>query len=84
MGFAAESENLLAAAREKLAGKSLDMIFANPIGVEGVGFQADANAVTLLTPQGEAIESGRMEKARVADWMWERIAERMPTREPVG
>lgn len=75
VGFAAESENLLEAAREKLSAKKLDLVFANPIGVPGVGFDADANHVTLIAA-GEEIDSGRMPKDEAARWVWGRILER--------
>lgn len=77
-GFAAESEDLLGSARRKLASKKLDLIFANPIGVEGVGFTAADNSVTLLDTQGAEIDSGKMSKGRIAEWMWERMIERLP------
>jgi phosphopantothenoylcysteine decarboxylase/phosphopantothenate--cysteine ligase len=77
VGFAAESENLIEAARGKLQNKQLDMIFANPIGVEGVGFEADSNSVTLLTREGEQDSSDRRSKDEIAAWIWDRIEARM-------
>lgn len=77
VGFAAESENLMEAAERKLRDKQLDMIFANPIGVEGVGFAADSNTVTLLTREGHRETSERRPKAEIAGWIWERILARM-------
>lgn len=76
VGFAAESEDLIEAAKRKLADKKLDLIFANPIGVPGVGFESESNAVTMISKKGEQIDSGRMPKDDVADWIWERILER--------
>lgn len=78
VGFAAESENLIEAAERKLKDKQLDMIFANPIGVEGVGFEADSNTVTLLTKEGTRVASERQTKAEIAQWIWDRISERLP------
>lgn len=80
VGFAAESENLMDAAERKLRDKQLDVIFANPIGVEGVGFEADSNKVTMLTREGRREDSGRRPKAEIAGWIWERILERMAGR----
>lgn len=77
VGFAAESENLLESAERKLRDKQLDMIFANPIGVEGVGFEADSNTVTLLTKEGTREASERQSKAEIAQWIWDRIGERL-------
>jgi phosphopantothenoylcysteine decarboxylase / phosphopantothenate---cysteine ligase len=49
IGFAAETENALENARQKLSSKSLDAIVANDISREGVGFDSDRNAVTIIT-----------------------------------
>ncbi len=49
MGFAAETENVLENARKKLASKSLDAIVVNDVSREGVGFDSDRNAVTIIT-----------------------------------
>ena len=48
VGFAAESENLLEYARAKLARKNLDMVVANNISDNQIGFNSDDNAVTLV------------------------------------
>jgi phosphopantothenoylcysteine decarboxylase / phosphopantothenate---cysteine ligase len=80
VGFAAESENLMEAAGRKLRDKQLDMIFANPIGVAGVGFEAENNSVTLLTKAGDRADSGNRPKAEIAGWIWERILDRLPAK----
>lgn len=49
VGFAAETENALENARQKLASKRLDAIVVNDVSREGVGFDSDRNAVTILT-----------------------------------
>jgi phosphopantothenoylcysteine decarboxylase / phosphopantothenate---cysteine ligase len=49
VGFAAETTNALENARQKLAAKNLDMIVVNDVSHEGVGFESDRNAVTILT-----------------------------------
>jgi len=49
IGFAAETENGLDNARRKLASKSLDAIVLNDVSREGVGFDSDSNAVTIMT-----------------------------------
>ncbi len=53
VGFAAESHDLLAAARRKLARKGCDLLVANDISRRDAGFDSDDNAVLLLTPDGE-------------------------------
>ena len=49
VGFAAETENVLENARQKLVSKSLDAIVVNDVSREGVGFDSDRNAVTIIT-----------------------------------
>ena len=49
VGFAAETQNALQNARKKLASKSLDAIVVNDVSREGVGFDSDRNAVTIIT-----------------------------------
>lgn len=50
VGFAAETENLLANAREKLTRKRCDLIIANDVSKSGIGFDSDHNEVTLVYP----------------------------------
>ena len=49
VGFAAETENALENARQKLTSKNLDAIVVNDVSREGVGFDSDRNAVTIIT-----------------------------------
>ncbi len=72
IGFAAETSNALENARQKLAAKGLDMIVVNDVSREGVGFDSDRNAVTILTrddPEATAVpETSKWEVAqRVLD-----------------
>ncbi|MHA7817307.1 MAG: bifunctional phosphopantothenoylcysteine decarboxylase/phosphopantothenate--cysteine ligase CoaBC [Pseudohaliea sp.] len=53
VGFAAETRDLLAYARGKLERKGLDLVVANDVSAEGIGFNSDDNAVTLLWAGGE-------------------------------
>ena len=50
VGFAAETDDLLANAERKLAAKHLDLIVANDVGAPATGFRHDTNAVTILAP----------------------------------
>jgi phosphopantothenoylcysteine decarboxylase/phosphopantothenate--cysteine ligase len=50
IGFAAETENVIENARKKLAAKSLDAIVVNDVAREGIGFDSERNAATILTP----------------------------------
>lgn len=52
VGFAAETHDLLANARAKLARKNLDYIVANPVGRPGSGFESPHNRATLLGREG--------------------------------
>ena len=53
VGFAAESGDPVARGREKLRAKHCDLIVANDISRGDAGFDADTNAVTLITADGE-------------------------------
>lgn len=64
VGFAAETNDVVHHAREKLIHKKLDMILANAVG-KGVGFECDVNQVTVITPTRE-IELALMHKTRLA------------------
>ncbi len=55
IGFAAETENVLENARQKLVSKNLDAIVVNDVSREGVGFDSDRNAVTIIT-RDEVVE----------------------------
>lgn len=53
VGFAAESQDVEAYARDKLAKKNLDMIAANDITAEGLGFNSDKNALHVIWRDGD-------------------------------
>ena len=73
VGFAAETEDLIANARAKLSRKGCDWIVANDVSDDVFG--AEGNAVTLITPQGEDAWP-RRSKAAVARALAARIADR--------
>ncbi|WP_219945514.1 bifunctional phosphopantothenoylcysteine decarboxylase/phosphopantothenate--cysteine ligase CoaBC [Iamia sp. SCSIO 61187] len=52
VGFAAETDDVLANARDKLARKGLDLIVANDVGAPGVGFEHDTNQVVVVSASG--------------------------------
>ncbi len=66
IGFAAETEDALASGRAKLMRKGADAIVINDVSREGLGFDADNNAATFLTP-GTAIDLPEMSKRALAD-----------------
>jgi phosphopantothenoylcysteine decarboxylase/phosphopantothenate--cysteine ligase len=65
VGFAAETEDVLENARKKLASKSLDAIVVNDVSREGVGFDSDRNAVTIISAS-EVVEVPETSKWEVA------------------
>ena len=66
VGFAAETENLIVHAREKLERKGCDMIVANDVSQAGIGFDSAENEVTLCLPGGRTIHLPRQSKAALA------------------
>jgi phosphopantothenoylcysteine decarboxylase / phosphopantothenate---cysteine ligase len=72
IGFAAETQNALENARKKLASKSLDAIVVNDVSREGVGFDSDRNAVTIIT-QHEVIDVPETTKWEVAQRVLDQV-----------
>ena len=66
VGFAAETQDLLAGARAKLERKRLDLIVANDVAADGVGFEHDTNEVTILRADGSERAVPRTSKRDVA------------------
>ncbi len=66
VGFAAETEDLLANARHKLAAKGLDLLVANDVTRPGAGFGSETNIVTLVYPGGRHEELPQLPKLEVA------------------
>lgn len=65
VGFAAESENVIGYAQQKLVKKNLDVIVANNIAGEGIGFNSDDNAVTVIDRQ-QQVEITQRSKQQLA------------------
>lgn len=76
VGFAAETENLVENARQKLVRKNADFIVANNLTVSGSGFGTDTNQVKVLDRGGSVSEYPSMSKEAVAGMVWDR-AERL-------
>lgn len=70
VGFAAETQDLLANAKGKLVSKNLDLIVANDVTAEGAGFGTDTNLVTLVTREGQTALP-LMSKREVAGRIWD-------------
>jgi len=75
IGFAAETEDLKANARQKLKEKRLDLIVANRVGGPSGGFASDENAATLIAADGELEEVPLVSKRELADRIWARALE---------
>jgi phosphopantothenoylcysteine decarboxylase/phosphopantothenate--cysteine ligase len=73
VGFAAESEDVVANARKKLAPKGLDLVVANDITEPESGFGADTNKVTIIDKQGNVESLPLMSKRQVAERILDRV-----------
>ena len=73
VGFAAEAGDPVAEARRKLAVKGCDMMAANRVDREGVGFGSDDNEITLVLSTGEVIPLGRASKRELADRIFDEL-----------
>ncbi len=75
VGFAAETENLVANAKTKIAKKNLDLIVANDLTAEGAGFGTETNIVKLIYHDGRIDSLDIMSKRQVADAILNTILE---------
>jgi len=75
IGFAAETENVLRNAREKLSVKNLDAIIANDVTQDGVGFDTVTNEVTIISRDRKTpIHVPLMAKTNVANIILDELA----------
>ena len=77
VGFAAETNNVLPHAREKMQQKGLDMMIANDVSNQAIGFNSDNNAVTVLWDGGETCLK-LASKASIAQQIMQLIAHQNP------
>jgi phosphopantothenoylcysteine decarboxylase/phosphopantothenate--cysteine ligase len=73
VGFAAESHDVVEAARRKIERKRCDLLVANDISREGAGFDTDTNAVWFVWPGGDSEELPLLSKAEVAARILDRV-----------
>jgi len=73
VGFAAETQNLIQSALEKLRKKKLDLIVANDISAPGIGFQSDNNQVCLIDSNEKIENLPRMTKKEIANILLDKI-----------
>jgi phosphopantothenoylcysteine decarboxylase / phosphopantothenate---cysteine ligase len=74
VGFAAESDNVIDNAKDKVKRKGLDLIVANDITEKGSGFGTDTNRVTIINSKGKVDELPLKTKGEVADEILDRVA----------
>lgn len=84
VGFAAESEELVANAAEKLRRKSLDLVVANDITATDAGFNADDNRVQFLDPDGAVEALPLLPKYDVAQRLLDRVVKMLERRANSG
>jgi phosphopantothenoylcysteine decarboxylase/phosphopantothenate--cysteine ligase len=71
VGFAAETDELIANARKKLEEKNLDMIVANDVTGAGAGFEVGTNVVTILDRRGGVLALPLMSKDELAEQIFD-------------
>ncbi len=81
VGFAAESEDLVAHASQKLESKGLSLIVANDVTDPDAGFAVDTNRVTMIDPDGGVQELPLLSKADVAERVLDRVESLLAGRE---
>jgi phosphopantothenoylcysteine decarboxylase/phosphopantothenate--cysteine ligase len=73
IGFAAETQNMMQEAHRKMEVKNCDMVVGNLVSQEGIGFESDNNAVTLILRSGEVEKIAEAPKRVVADRILDQI-----------
>jgi phosphopantothenoylcysteine decarboxylase/phosphopantothenate--cysteine ligase len=66
IGFAAETENIVDNALKKIKEKNLDMIIANDVSENGIGFESDFNQVSIVFPDGRTIYTEKKSKQAIS------------------
>jgi len=74
VGFAAETDDVEAAGRAKLADKQLDLLVANAVGRPATGFGADTNDAAILRASGDDTPLRTWTKTELARALWDRVA----------
>jgi len=78
VAFAAETEALEENARQKLTRKDADLIVANDVGDNSIGFDSDQNEVLVIARDGSAIKIERAPKLIIANRILDLVVERLP------
>ncbi|MSR82935.1 MAG: bifunctional phosphopantothenoylcysteine decarboxylase/phosphopantothenate--cysteine ligase CoaBC [Candidatus Latescibacteria bacterium] len=80
IGFAMETEDGVARAKDKLKRKNCDLVVLNNLREEGAGFGVDTNIVTLVDNQGGQEQWPKMSKHQVADRLLDWLGQRLKAR----
>jgi len=80
VGFAAETEDLIANAKKKLVEKNLDFIVVNDVTKPGAGFGLDTNQVKILYPSGKVRDLPLMAKEEVSQFILDDVVELLKQR----
>lgn len=75
VGFAAETEKVVDNALKKLKDKNLDLIIANDVTAEGVGFESNFNQVSVVFPDGKSVQTEKMTKVEISQVIMDKIEE---------
>ena len=73
VGFAAETNDLIQNANEKIKKKNLDFIVANDLTKEGAGFAVDTNIVSIIDKSGDITKFPKMSKDELANVIIEKV-----------
>jgi phosphopantothenoylcysteine decarboxylase/phosphopantothenate--cysteine ligase len=73
IGFAAETQNVIAEARRKMDSKNCDMVVGNLVSQQGIGFESDENEVTLVLRSGEVEKISQAPKRVIADRILDQV-----------
>jgi phosphopantothenoylcysteine decarboxylase/phosphopantothenate--cysteine ligase len=79
VGFAAETTDLRERARRKLLSKNLDLVVANDVSRDGVGFESERNAVLVVDRSGQEVELPEAPKTVLAEQILDMLEPYLPT-----
>ena len=77
VGFAAETNDLLANANKKISEKNLDMIVANDVSNPKIGFGSDENQVTFIFKDGNQQRTKKLSKVKIAEELIHAISKKI-------
>lgn len=77
VGFAAETQNVINYAKNKIVEKNLDLIVANDVSQEGAGFAVDTNIISIINRAGQIENFPKLSKSELAEKIILRVAERL-------